>query len=195
MNIKGIKYVSIVTVIVFILVLVLIVTNILGHEKKLNNFKPSTTTSIKSDKDNVEVIGDKIKDVENGIVVANGQVLELKLKQYQAIVGFRINYASEYFSPVKVNTSTLALISNIDKNIFVKVELLSETNYYKEYNNSSNELYGNSKVDGYNTEYKFIRGNGLFLKITKMNKEVDELGYSNIMDFMINSLEIDTLDN
>ena len=41
MNIKGIKYVSIVTVIVFILVLVLIVTNILGHEKKLNNFKPS----------------------------------------------------------------------------------------------------------------------------------------------------------
>ena len=192
MDIKGIKYIIIVAIIVMLLGLLLIVMNVLGHYEKVNRSnEPRVTTTKKVNGEQIQVIGDKVVSSEPGVVIVDGEVLSIELKEYKAVLGFDIHYAYEFFNPVKINTSTLALINNGDNNVFIKIELLSETNYYNEYDNSLNEGYNKNEKSGYSYEYKFIRGNGIYLKITRCtHEETIDNKLIPIMDFMINSLEI-----
>ena len=194
MDIKSIRYIIIVAIIVVLLGSLLVFTNVVGSYEKMNRVNESrvTTTTKKVNQDTPEVVGDKIEEAEDGVIIVNGEVVNIALKEYNAIVGYKVNYVYEYFNPVKINTATLALINNSDNNIFVKIELMSETNYYREYNDSLNGVYNNSaEVDGYGYEYKFYRGNGLYLKVTRCTHQ-EEIDYNLIpmMNYMINSLEI-----
>ena len=194
MKIKGIRYIIIVSFIVMVLGSVMIYANVLGHSEKNNKDKIDkvtvTTSNKKNDKN--EVIGDKVTDRESGVVIVNSEIKEINLKNYNTISGYNVSYAYDYFNPVKINTSTLALINNNDNNVFIKIELLSEVNYYNEYNNSLDHIYNKSnELEGYNYEYKFIRGNGLYLKVTKCIHEVEvDASIEPMLDYMINSLEI-----
>lgn len=194
MKIKGIRYIIIVSFIVMILGSVMIYANVLGHSEKNNKNKidkVTITTKInKNDKN--DVIGDNITDRESGVVIVNEEIKEINLKNYSTISGYNVSYAYDYFNPVKINTSTLALINNSDNNVFIKIELLSEVNYYNEYNNSLDHIYNkSSEIEGYSYEYKFIRGNGLYLKVTKCIHETEvDASIEPMLDYMINSLEI-----
>ena len=189
MKVKGTGYIIFVTISIMLLGSVMIFTNVLGHNE-MNHTDHRLTTTTKKKQEHTTVVGDKILDSESGILVVNNEIKEINLKKYISISGYNIEYPYEYFNPAKINTSTLAFINNYDNNVFVKIELLSETNYYNQYNNG--EISSFAKEDeevGYSYEYKFLRGNGLFIKMTRCTHEVESnLEIIPMMNYMINSL-------
>ena len=191
---KSLTYIIIVIILVMILGSLFIYTNVLGHSEKNNNSNNNVIKTTKKVKPNTPpAIDDKIEEIESHNILIGDEIRVLKLKKYIAIKGFSVEFPYEYFNASKINTSTVAFISNVDNNTFIKVESLSETAYYNEYNMGDNYLnVGVNEKDGYDYEYKYFRGNGLYLKITKCIRIGEEdLSISPMMDFMINSLDLE----
>lgn len=182
------------TIIVISLVLMLgalfLIINLDGFNKKKEN-KVTTTTTIKTEA-TPPVYGDKINDREDGIIIVDGVNKEVKLKTFVAALGYAVDYLYESFTPVKVSNTSLVIMNNDDHNIFLKIEVLNEDNYYDQYESSLKGVYDSlEELDNYKYEYKFFRGNGLFLKITKCiseNNQNSEVNSS--LDYMIASIEI-----
>lgn len=185
------SHIVIVIITVLILISIFIIINISSAEKKNIDNKTTTTTKLKTDK-TPQVFGDKITDKDADYLLIDNEKVEIKLKTFEAAVGYNIDYIYEEYSPVKVNNMKLVLMNNEEPNVFVQIDVLDEDKYYDQYEDSLEGIYNHeNEIDGYIYEYKFFRGNGVYLKITKCLRAIDEDRTTlPKLDYMINSLKI-----
>lgn len=187
---RNLVHIVVVIVVVVLLTVVFVSINLLGAKEKKANDLPTTTT-IKTQKV-PPVFGDKIVDKENGYLLVDGENKEVKLKVFESVLGYKVDYLYELYTPVKINNVTLAIMNNEDSNVFLKIESLGENKYYDEYEDSLKRIYNRGdEVVGYNYDYKFFRGNGLYLKITKcMNENNMDMFKQVSLEYMYNSIKL-----
>lgn len=187
---KNILYVGAVILGVILLVGLFVVINFsqqLGFYKKDKGTTTTMTTTTK------KVNADKESEVHQEVVIMEGMEETLNVKTYSSHKKFQMDYDIDYFSPIKSDTSIIFKDTK-DLGIYIEVESLKEKDYFQEYNKylETEENYKDEKeVDGYTYEYKFLRANGVFLRVTKCLKDDSEFDGMNIrMNYMINSLYI-----
>lgn len=192
MNRDSVSYIFIILFIVAILGSALVFTNVLGFTEKLKSKNDIITTTTKKLSNESDKFNDYVTNVDNHSVIVNDTIVELELKKYHSLLGFTIDFMIDDFDPAKVNINSVVFINKSDSNNFVKIEMLSSDNYYKEFDESTKDNYiGINEVEGYKYTYSFFRGNGLFVKVTKsinITQELSELSVG--MDYMISSLDI-----
>lgn len=188
----SVSYILIVLVIVAILGSLLIFTNVLGFSEKVKGKNKIVTTTTKKLSNESDKFNDYITEIDNHSIVVNGEIVEIELKKYHSLMGFNIDFLVSDFDPAKININSIVFINKSDSNNYLKIELLTSDEYYKQYDASLSGIYkSNNEVDGYNYSYSFFRGNGLFVKVTKSIKaELIKDKISIGMDYMISSLDI-----
>ena len=183
-------------IIVFIIVLLcfFLLINFFGYKKKNNDVadKITTTIKIKTTEKMPQVFGDKIFDKESGYIAVDGVPVEIKLKTFKAVMGFEIDYIYEEYTPIKKTNMILNIMKNDNPNVWIKIEVLSEDNYYEQYQNSLKDIYDESaEIEGFKYQYEFFRANGTYLKITRcINNDNIDKKIELSMEYMINSIVI-----
>ena len=192
MNRDNVSYMLTVLVIVAILGSLLIFTNVLGFSEKVRDKNDIITTTTKKLSNEKDKFNDYITEVDNHSILVNDEIVEIELKKYHSLLGFNIDFMVNDFDPAKVNINSIVFINKSDSNNFVKIEMLTSDEYYKQYDDSLSGIYkSGNEIDGYNYSYSFFRGNGLFVKVTKSIKNeliTDRISVG--MDYMISSLDI-----
>ena len=192
MNKDNIGYMFIILLVVALLGSLLIFTNVLGFSEKVKGKEEIITTTTKKLSNEKDKFNDYITDVDNHSIVVNDEIVEIELKKYHSLLGFNIDFMINDFDPAKVNINSIVFINKSDSNNYIKIEMLTSDEYYKQYDDSLSGIYkSNNEIDGYNYSYSFFRGNGLFVKVTKSIKldlMTDRLSVG--MDYMISSLDI-----
>ena len=124
----------------------------------------------------------------------NGQEEVVVLRTYVSTNNYRIDYDVENFNPVKMGNNSLVLLNNSDNSITIEIENLSAEDYFAEYEKYTNSVDYNAanELDGYTYTYTFLRGNNVYLRVTKcITEDTASLGtLSYRMDYMINSIYI-----
>lgn len=192
MNKDNIGYMFTILLVVALLGYLLIFTNVLGFSEKVKGKEEIITTTTKKLSNEKDKFNDYITDVDNHSILVNDEIVEIELKKYHSLLGFNIDFMVNDFDPAKVNINSIVFINKSDSNNYIKIEMLTSDEYYKQYDDSLSGIYkSNNEVDGYNYSYSFFRGNGLFVKVTKSIKldlMTDRISVG--MDYMISSLDI-----
>lgn len=162
---KDFKYILTIIISVICLSVGLLMFNV----KSSKNVKVSTTTTTTK----IVVEGNLKKD----IIIVNGVEEEIVLKTYVAYDIFKIDIDVTNFEMMKLSNNTYYLKNLNDENIYLKFEMLDEETFNRE--NVSD-----------NSNYSYLHGDKIYLKVTK---NVDERISDSIlkrMDYMLATLYI-----
>lgn len=165
-------------ILIIILILLFMIINMSEYFKYNNNKVTSTTT-----KGTTSII-----DNTNTITITiNGEDINISMREYSSYLGFTVPYDIDKFKVSQLSDSSV-LISNLDNsNIYIKIEKMTQNDYYAEYETQQQQV-----TEGiYIYNYKFFRGNNIYLKITKCiidNTEYNTL--NSIMDYSISNIKL-----
>lgn len=162
---KDFKYILMIIISVICLSVGLLMFNV----KSSKNVKvTSTTTTTKI------VVEENLK---KNIIIVNGVEEEIVLKTYVAYDIFKIDIDVTNFEMMKLSNNTYYLKNLNDENIYFKFEMLDEETFNRE--NVSD-----------NSNYSYLHGDKIYLKVTK---NVDERISDSVlkrMDYMLATLYI-----
>lgn len=162
---KDFKYILMIIISVICLSVGLLMFNV----KSSKNVKlTSTTTTTKI------VVEENLK---KDIIIVNGVEEEIVLKTYVAYDIFKIDIDVTNFEMMKLSNNTYYLKNLNDENIYFKFEMLDEETFNRE--NVSD-----------NSNYSYLHGDKIYLKVTK---NVDERISDSVlkrMDYMLATLYI-----
>lgn len=162
---KDFKYILMIIISVICLSVGLLMFNV----KSSKNVKvTSTTTTTKI------VVEENLKKDK---IIVNGVEEEIVLKTYVAYDIFKIDIDVNNFEMMKLSNNTYYLNDLNDENIYLKFEMLDEETFNRE--NISD-----------NSNYSYLHGNKIYLKVTK---NVDERISDSVlkrMDYMLATLYI-----
>lgn len=162
---KDFKYILMIIISVLCLSVGLLMFNV----KSSKNVKVSTTTTTTK-----MVVEENLK---KDIIIVNGVEEEIVLKTYVAYDIFKIDIDVTNFEMMKLSNNTYYLKNLNDENIYFKFEMLDEETFNRE--NVSD-----------NSNYSYLHGDKIYLKVTK---NVDERISDSVlkrMDYMLATLYI-----
>ncbi len=180
---------------VIMLSIILLVFNIVALNNHRLETSPTTTTRTPLTTTTTKrVTNDYTFDEREKTLSLNGQEEVVVLRTYVSTNNYRIDYDVENFNPVKMGNNSLVLLNNSDNSITIEIENLSAEDYFAEYEKYTNSVDYNAanELDGYTYTYTFLRGNNVYLRVTKcITEDTASLGtLSYRMDYMINSIYI-----
>lgn len=162
---KDFKYILMIIISVICLSVGLLMFNV----KSSKNVKVSTTTTT------TKIVVEE--NLKKDIIIVNGVEEEIVLKTYVAYDIFKIDIDVTNFEMMKLSNNTYYLKNLNDENIYFKFEMLDEETFNRE--NVSD-----------NSNYSYLHGDKIYLKVTK---NVDERISDSIlkrMDYMLATLYI-----
>lgn len=162
---KDFKYILMIIISVLCLSIGLLMFNV----KSSKNVKVSTTTTT------TKIVVEE--NLKKDIIIVNGVEEEIVLKTYVAYDIFKIDIDVTNFEMMKLSNNTYYLKNLNDENIYFKFEMLDEETFNRE--NVSD-----------NSNYSYLHGDKIYLKVTK---NVDErIGDSVLkrIDYMLATLYI-----
>lgn len=162
---KDFKYILMIIISVLCLSVGLLMFNV----KSSKNVKVSTTTTT------TKIVVEE--NLKKDIIIVNGVEEEIVLKTYVAYDIFKIDIDVTNFEMMKLSNNTYYLKNLNDENIYFKFEMLDEETFNRE--NVSD-----------NSNYSYLHGDKIYLKVTK---NVDERISDSVlkrMDYMLATLYI-----
>lgn len=162
---KDFKYILMIIISVLCLSIGLLMFNV----KSSKNVKVSTTTTT------TKIVVEE--NLKKDIIIVNGVEEEIVLKTYVAYDIFKIDIDVTNFEMMKLSNNTYYLKNLNDENIYFKFEMLDEETFNRE--NVSD-----------NSNYSYLHGDKIYLKVTK---NVDERISDSVlkrMDYMLATLYI-----
>jgi len=162
---KDFKYILMIIISVICLSVGLLMFNV----KSSKNVKVSTTTTT------TKIVVEE--NLKKDIIIVNGVEEEIVLKTYVAYDIFKIDIDVTNFEMMKLSNNTYYLKNLNDENIYFKFEMLDEETFNRE--NVSD-----------NSNYSYLHGDKIYLKVTK---NVDERISDSVlkrMDYMLATLYI-----
>ena len=162
---KDFKYILMIIISVICLSVGLLMFNV-KSSKNVKVSPTATTTKI--------VVEENLK---KDIIIVNGVEEEIVLKTYVAYDIFKIDIDVTNFEMMKLSNNTYYLKNLNDENIYLKFEMLDEETFNRE--NVSD-----------NSNYSYLHGDKIYLKVTK---NVDERISDSVlkrMDYMLATLYI-----
>lgn len=162
---KDFKYILMIIISVLCLSIGLLMFNV----KSSKNVKVSTTTTT------TKIVVEE--NLKKDIIIVNGVEEEIVLKTYVAYDIFKIDIDVTNFEMMKLSNNTYYLKNLNDENIYFKFEMLDEETFNRE--NVSD-----------NSNYSYLHGDKIYLKVTK---DVDERISDSVlkrMDYMLATLYI-----
>lgn len=162
---KDFKYILMIIISVLCLSVGLLMFNV-KSSKNVKVSPTATTTKI--------VVEENLK---KDIIIVNGVEEEIVLKTYVAYDIFKIDIDVTNFEMMKLSNNTYYLKNLNDENIYLKFEMLDEETFNRE--NVSD-----------NSNYSYLHGDKIYLKVTK---NVDERISDSVlkrMDYMLATLYI-----
>lgn len=162
---KDFKYILMIIISVICLSIGLLMFNV----KSSKNVKVSTATTT------TKIVVEE--NLKKDIIIVNGVEEEIVLKTYVAYDIFKIDIDVTNFEMMKLSNNTYYLKNLNDENIYFKFEMLDEETFNRE--NVSD-----------NSNYSYLHGDKIYLKVTK---NVDERISDSIlkrMDYMLATLYI-----
>lgn len=119
-------------------------------------------------------------------IYLEGEKETVKYRTYESYFGYKVNYMVDYFGVATSSNSTI-ISALTDNTNYIKIEKVAELVYSNESSTLNEEV-----KDGYKYEYSFIKGNKVYLKITKCYIDSSEYaeGIGTRMDYIINSISI-----
>lgn len=162
---KDFKYILMIIISVLCLSVGLLMFNV-KSSKNVKVSPTATTTKI--------VVEENLKKDK---IIVNGVEEEIVLKTYVAYDIFKIDIDVNNFEMMKLSNNTYYLNDLNDENIYLKFEMLDEETFNRE--NISD-----------NSNYSYLHGNKIYLKVTK---NVDERISDSVlkrMDYMLATLYI-----
>lgn len=162
---KDFKYILMIIISVICLSAGLLMFNV----KSSKNVKvTSTTTTTKI------VVEENLKKDK---IIVNGVEEEIVLKTYVAYDIFKIDIDVNNFEMMKLSNNTYYLKNLNDENIYLKFEMIDEETFNRE--NISD-----------NSNYSYLHGDKIYLKVTKNIDESISDGVLKRMDYMLATLYI-----
>jgi len=162
---KDFKYILMIIISVICLSIGLLMFNV----KSSKNVKVSTATTT------TKIVVEE--NLKKDIIIVNGVEEEIVLKTYVAYDIFKIDIDVTNFEMMKLSNNTYYLKNLNDENIYFKFEMLDEETFNRE--NVSD-----------NSNYSYLHGDKIYLKVTK---NVDERISDSVlkrMDYMLATLYI-----
>lgn len=162
---KDFKYILMIIISVICLSVGLLMFNV----KSSKNVKVSTATTT------TKIVVEE--NLKKDIIIVNGVEEEIVLKTYVAYDIFKIDIDVTNFEMMKLSNNTYYLKNLNDENIYLKFEMLDEETFNRE--NVSD-----------NSNYSYLHGDKIYLKVTK---NVDERISDSVlkrMDYMLATLYI-----
>lgn len=162
---KDFKYILMIIISVLCLSVGLLMFNV----KSSKNVKVSTTTTT------TKIVVEE--NLKKDIIIVNGVEEEIVLKTYVAYDIFKIDIDVTNFEMMKLSNNTYYLKNLNDENIYFKFEMLDEETFNRE--NVSD-----------NSNYSYLHGDKIYLKVTK---NVDERISDSVLkriDYMLATLYI-----
>lgn len=162
---KDFKYILMIIISVICLSIGLLMFNV----KSSKNVKVSTATTT------TKIVVEE--NLKKDIIIVNGVEEEIVLKTYVAYDIFKIDIDVTNFEMMKLSNNTYYLKNLNDENIYLKFEMLDEETFNRE--NVSD-----------NSNYSYLHGDKIYLKVTK---NVDERISDSVlkrMDYMLATLYI-----
>lgn len=162
---KDFKYILMIIISVLCLSIGLLMFNV----KSSKNVKVSTTTTT------TKIVVEE--NLKKDIIIVNGVEEEIVLKTYVVYDIFKIDIDVTNFEMTKMSNNTYFLKDLNDENIYFKFEMLDEETFNRE--NVSD-----------NSNYSYLHGDKIYLKVTK---NVDERISDSVlkrMDYMLATLYI-----
>ncbi|MBD9114310.1 hypothetical protein EGP95_00845 [bacterium] len=162
---KDFKYILMIIISVLCLSVGLLMFNV----KSSKNVKVSTATTT------TKIVVEE--NLKKDIIIVNGVEEEIVLKTYVAYDIFKIDIDVTNFEMMKLSNNTYYLKNLNDENIYFKFEMLDEETFNRE--NVSD-----------NSNYSYLHGDKIYLKVTK---NVDERISDSVlkrMDYMLATLYI-----
>lgn len=162
---KDFKYILMIIISVLCLSVGLLMFNV----KSSKNVKVSTTTTT------TKIVVEE--NLKKDIIIVNGVEEEIVLKTYVAYDIFKMDIDVTNFEMMKLSNNTYYLKNLNDENIYFKFEMLDEETFNRE--NVSD-----------NSNYSYLHGDKIYLKVTK---NVDERISDSVlkrMDYMLATLYI-----
>lgn len=162
---KDFKYILMIIISVLCLSVGLLMFNV-KSSKNVKVSPTATTTKI--------VVEENLKKDK---IIVNGVEEEIVLKTYVAYDIFKIDIDVNNFEMMKLSNNTYYLKNLNDENIYLKFEMIDEETFNRE--NISD-----------NSNYSYLHGDKIYLKVTKNIDESISDGVLKRMDYMLATLYI-----
>lgn len=126
-------------------------------------------------------------DVFDSELDNNGINEIIKVSKYKSHLGFQMNYEVDKFKISLQSDSSVFFYLKDNEDIYLRVEKLTNKDYYDSYNKKRIDEI----VNGYKYQYQYLRKNKSYFKITIKNLNSEEYSYlDSRFNYMTNSFDI-----
>lgn len=128
---------------------------------------------------NVEAFDDQLEYM--------GIIETIRVSKYNSHLGFQMNYEVDKFKISLQSDSSVFFYLKDNEDIYLRVEKLTNKDYYDSYNKKRIDEI----VNGYKYQYQYLRKNKSYFKITIKNLNSEEYSYlDSRFNYMTNSFDI-----